>query len=418
MRVLAHRLLLVVPAALSLLVFVGCGSDEPVDSPARTIADSPTDESSFTAENQNEPGRLPLPTASVGGVGNATNGGTAGPQVEKGSAEWLLREISRMLVQPLPATEAAEQQQIARRTRNLKIVELATEAIAATHKAGNEHLFNAAVHHLMTATKQLALQGDNESVDALYDHAAALYQRDAKSKAAADAAYVLTDFAYQNAQRFAAEEPRWLEEFARQSRMFARNFPQENERAASLLSAAGWSCELHGMIDQAAGCYAAVQEHFPESEDAQEAVGPLRRLNLRNKTFSLAGPTLDGGFCSIDSFRGRPVLVVFWASYAKPFQQQLPQLRRFLDLHRQDGLAVMSVNLDPEDSAAIQFAKQQQLKWPIVFHSNPEQRGWNSPIAVHYGIRNVPIYWLVDREGKVVAMPTNAGALEAGFRSQ
>jgi hypothetical protein len=110
----------------------------------------------------------------------------------KDSPEWALREIVRVKLEAPPKTEDLEKLRAARKIRNDKIIELATQVIAKTHRdADRERVFNAAVHHLLEARTQLALQGDPESVDAMYDDAASLWQRDRNSKAAAVAASVV-----------------------------------------------------------------------------------------------------------------------------------------------------------------------------------------------------------------------------------
>lgn len=417
MNLLSHRFGLLIIACACLILWVGCGGEDSTPSgTSQTPAASETVPTTPAAgETPTTSPRTALPTASIGTAGQPGSEKTPIAELAEGSAEWSVREITRLLVQPLSETDDSAQLREARRERNQRIVDLATQAIASAHNDGSKELiFNAAAHHLMTATSQLALQGDRESVDALYEHAAALSQRDPKSRAAAEAAYTLANFAYKNAERYAEKEPRWLEEFARQARLFAANFPDETDRAVKLLTTAGWSCELHGMIDDAIGCYAAIQEHAPHSPHAERVAGPLRRLNLLGKPLELAGPTINGGFRSIDDYRDKTVLVVFWSTIAKPFMQQFSSLKAVVAKH--DRLAVLTVNLDQDETAVGQFREQHAVDWPIVFHSDPEKRGWNNPVAAYYGIRNVPAYWLVAPDGTVVSMSTGVDQLESDLQ--
>ena len=145
-----------------------------------------------------------LPAASIGGPGDAS------PQ--PGTPEWVIAEIKQLRSQKFADDIAGDVEKLkaARAERNQEIAKLATEAIALTHQdAAQEAPFTEAVHLLMEARLQLALQGDQESINALYEDASSLYERDAKSKAAAEAAYVLVRFAHTNARRFARQEPQW-----------------------------------------------------------------------------------------------------------------------------------------------------------------------------------------------------------------
>ena len=318
------------------------------------------------------------------------------------TAEWCLLKITQIRVRPLPKTEDFNEIGQVQLARNREIVELATRAIALTHKdTEKERIFDAAVQQLMEATLQLALQGDQDSVDALYDHSESLYQRDPASKAAVSSALTVARFVFACAERFASQEPRWLSEYARQARVFASRFGHDKPRATSLLLKAGRSCDLYGLNEEAIGCYSDLQAKFPESAQAKQVTGFLRRLSLEGKPLELAGPTLDGGFLSIDEFKGHPTLVVFWTTGARRFLEQLPTLAEAIKSCEGQGLKVLSVNLDSDAQKVEAFLDQNPLGWPVVFYSSEDDRGWNNPIAAYYGILDLPQIWLISPEGTV-----------------
>lgn len=388
-----------------------------------------------------------LPTASI-----SSPQAVAAPEAEtepaappeKGSPAWLLQEIQAIRVLPFPAlasdedddddadsdrgpaekaTESAEVQkqrleQIRnlRRDRNQQVAKLATEVIFKTSKdPQQEASFLAGVHHLLDARLQLALQGDAESIDALYDAAKIFYDRDAGSLAASEAQLTLVNLAHANTLRYAKAEPRWIQEFARQAQVFAKRFPQEQERTLPLLLAAGRSCELNGLRDEALACYAQIQSEFPDSPQAQQTAAIVRRFQLKGQSLELAGPTLDGNFLALDEFRGKAVVVVFWASHAKPFTDRVKDVQAVLEKYRKYA-QVISVNLDSDEAAVDQFLEQAELTWPVIFHVEPDKRGWNSPIAAHYGVTQLPTIWIVDPQGVVAETEVTADNLEAKLR--
>ena len=81
-------------------------------------------------------------------------------------------------------------------------------------------------------------------------------------------------------------------------------------------------------------------------------------------------------------YRGKPVLVVFWASWATPVKQDLPELIKLYDKHKKDGLQIIGVNLDNERGELDAFLKEHQIAWPQIF----EPGGMESRLAVDYGI--------------------------------
>ncbi|MEX0701690.1 MAG: TlpA disulfide reductase family protein [Planctomycetales bacterium] len=362
--------------------------------------------------------RKALPPASISGPGpaepEAITAGDARPVPEKGSPEWLLEEIVRVRVEPFPQNAQLKEIAEAQARRNRKIIVLASDVVAKTHDDPQRSAqFAGGVHHLMEARLQLALHGEREHIDALYDDAASLFERAPESAPAAEAAFAVARFAHTNARRFARNEPQWLEEFVRQAKFYATSFPQDEPHAAPLLCAAGRSCELNGMADEAVNCYALLQKQFPENPQGKEAVGVLRRLELPGRTLELAGPTIDGGTVNIADYRGRVVLVVFWSTTARGFIEQIDALQAEIGQHPPEALTVVGVNLDEDEGAIDAFLEQHRLTWKQIFHARPEQRGWNNPIAQHYGVRDVPLFWLVDRQGKVVSTTLTAATLPA-----
>ena len=347
---------------------------------------------------------------------------------EKESPEWFILKITQVKLKPLfraddDAAQNPEKQTQLRRERNEQIVELATEAIARTHKDTNkdeakERVFDLAVHHLLEAELQLAIAGDKDHVDALYEHASLLYQRNPQSKAAVEAGMTLINFARRNAQKFGSDEPKFLEEFARLARQFAKNFPKEERQAIPLLFAAGQSCEFHGLTGEAVQCYATITEQFPESSAAQRVTPIMRRLNLKGKPLQLAGPAIGGEFLNVEEITGKPILVVFWTMQAQPFVRQLPKLQELIGQIDPQRLSVISVNLDDDDneSAVQTFLETNGLQWPTIFFTEEGKRGWSNPIASHYGIQTVPMYWLASSKGKLVEMAYDVDKIEPLLR--
>lgn len=383
--------------SLGFLVLAGCGGGDASPETA-------------SAENSDD-GASGLPAASIGNSESTGDDASAGP--DKGSPEWLIAEIRKVRAAPFPKTNQVETLAAVRRERNEQIITHATDVVRLVHDdKAKEDLFTEAVHQLMEARLQLALQGERGDVDALYEDAASLYERAPKSAAAAEAAFVRARFAHTNARRFGKQEPRWLQEFSRQSRLFATDFPQEEMRAVPLLFAAGMSCELHGQPKEAVACFSLIQQKYPKSPPAEQVGGILRRLALEGQPLQLAGPTHDGGFVSVDNFKGRPVLIVYWATDNARFQEQLPTVAAAVKKYESKGLAVIGVCLDDEELAVVDFLDQTGVKWPQIFHPDSEKRRWNNPVVRYYGVRDVPAYWLIDRSGKVVDVDVDAASLD------
>ncbi|MBX3450009.1 MAG: TlpA family protein disulfide reductase [Planctomycetaceae bacterium] len=336
---------------------------------------------------------------------------------DAGTPEWLIQEILKIRVEPFPeiaedkadSTEAAdaaakalEAQKELRRERNLKIVELSTEAISKTHGTKEkERVFQAAVHHLLDARSQLALQGDRDSIDSLYDAADAFYRKMPESEVAQQAQLTLVNLTHSHANLYGATEPSWIEEFAKQTQIYAKRFPKDVGRCVGLLATAAQSCESSGMKSQAINCLTILQTQFADHPVTQQRAGTLRRLQIVGQKLELAGPTIDGNFVSIDDYAGKGVIVLFWGTGVPACHATIDALVPIAKKYEKYAV-VVGVNLDTDELAVDNFLGERSLTWPQIFHPEVAKRGWAAPLAAHYGIQKVPSVWLVDPNGIVV----------------
>lgn len=392
--------------SLSAACFVGCGGG---DTAAPTTAQNGTPAASPDKGTAAVP-----PSASIGVDVPAPEEDLKIEKPEAGTPEATIYEMTQLWLKPVPDTDDIAKQRAARQERNEKIIELATEVIAKTHKSKEkEHLFNLAVHRMLEATLQLALSGHKESVDALYEHAKVFHGRDPKSKAAAEAGWFLAKFANENAQHYANQEPRWVNEFAKQARSFADRYSElDSQRSVMLLIDAAVTCDFYGQRNDAIQCYTAIRQKFADTPQAEQSVAPLRRLELVGNTVDLGGPTIDGGFTTVEEFKGSPVLVVFWSTQAQPFVEIAPDLIATTAKYESKGLAVIGVNLDTDESAIDAFAEKSGMGWRNIFQTDAAKRGWNNPIVTYYGVPTIPQLWLVNAEGTVVSTHVEPKQLE------
>ena len=109
-----------------------------------------------------------------------------------------------------------------------------------------------------------------------------------------------------------------------------------------------------------------------------------------------AGTTLDGQPVAIDDFRGRWVMVNFFASWCIPCQTEHPQLVAFSAAHQAAGDAViLGVTFDDEAGDARRFFAENGGDWPVI--DDPD-----NSIGVAYGVAQVPETFVVSPNGTVV----------------
>ncbi|MSR56474.1 MAG: TlpA family protein disulfide reductase [Planctomycetaceae bacterium] len=403
-------------AGLISLALWGCGKPEVAPAADAASATDPSAQASRlpTAAIKSSPAD---PEEEEDDLDDAAEEPAAAVELKEGSPEWLIHEATKLRLQPSPKTTDVEHLKAHRKKRNEKVIELCQKAIAQVHgDAAQERLFSVAVHNMLEARLQLALAGERDSIDALYEDAAALFQRDPKSAAAAAAAHALVNLAYSQAKAGGSEKRKWLEEFARQATHFAEDFPTEERRALPLLFTAARSCEIGGLVPEALECYTLIQQKFPQSAYAPRVAAVVRRLKLVGNPPQIAGPTIDGDQVVLDDLLGQAVLVVFWSTDAKPFLEGLPSLLQTIRNRTSPGIRVIGVNLDQDPTSVTQFTLTHKISWPQIFFSEPAQQGWNNPIVGYYGIMELPALWLIDQSGNVVSTTVTIETLDDELR--
>ena len=104
---------------------------------------------------------------------------------------------------------------------------------------------------------------------------------------------------------------------------------------------------------------------------------------------------LEGGDpMPLSTFRGRPVLVNFWATWCPPCRAELPELEKVYNRFGGRGLVLASINVDRSPEPARRFVAMQRLSLPFYRVPKSELRA--------LGIRSIPTSVLLDGEGNVV----------------
>jgi thiol-disulfide isomerase/thioredoxin len=115
------------------------------------------------------------------------------------------------------------------------------------------------------------------------------------------------------------------------------------------------------------------------------------------KPFVLAGPAADGRPFSTEQWKGKVVLVDFWATWCGPCRGELPRVKKaYADFHSR-GLEVLGVSCDNNGSNLAEFlAENPDMPWPQLFDA--AHPGWNA-LAVQNKVNAIPTMYLIDKKG-------------------
>ncbi len=190
---------------------------------------------------------------------------------------------------------------------------------------------------------------------------------------------------------------------------FVEKNPNCDEAPQALLLLASTN-ELNGKETEGKKSYAVLAKDYPTTEWGKKAAGALRRLDLVGKPIALKATDLRGQAVDAAQYRGKTLLVTFWATMAGPAKRDLPELAKLYSKYKSKGFEVISVNLDNDKADLEAYLQTMPLPWAQVF----EPGGLDSRLAVEFGIISLPTMILVEPDGKVSNRNLRtAGELEA-----
>jgi thiol-disulfide isomerase/thioredoxin len=168
--------------------------------------------------------------------------------------------------------------------------------------------------------------------------------------------------------------------------------------AVSALQTLDKSDKAAALCDEFGKLYA--KSEAPGAADlAKKLEGTGRRLRLVGQPMKVEGVLLDGKPFDWSAYKGKVVLVQFWATWCGFCVKEIPHIEECYKNYHDRGFEVVAISADRSQAALDKFLEKNPLPWPVLY-----KEGEPNPTQEYYGVMSWPTLILVGSDGNVVSL--------------
>ncbi len=157
-----------------------------------------------------------------------------------------------------------------------------------------------------------------------------------------------------------------------------------------------------------------LKRDFPDSQQVkmlkqQQESSKVRAALAEGSRFpDFSEKDLEGKPLSIANYKGKVVLLDFWATWCGPCVHELPNVLKTYEAHHKQGFEIIGISLDKDRQKLTTFAKDKKMTWQQYF----DGLGWQNKLAVKYGVNSIPATYLLDGQGTIIGKDLRGEDLE------
>jgi len=142
---------------------------------------------------------------------------------------------------------------------------------------------------------------------------------------------------------------------------------------------------------------------LPQQADAQ-ASDELARLlrnariqpiNQRLEPSDFTLQFLSGGSAALSSYKGKVVILNFWATWCPPCREEMPSMETLYQRYKNNGFEMLAVNIRENTDTVRQFIQRNNYNFPIMLDLDGR-------VNANYGVISIPTTFIINKEGRMV----------------
>lgn len=159
----------------------------------------------------------------------------------------------------------------------------------------------------------------------------------------------------------------------------------------------------------------AAARNSPTGKQMAEKIETAKKTGVGRIAMDFSQNDTSGVPVKLSSFRGKYVLIDFWASWCGPCRVENPNVVEAFNKYKDKGFTVLGVSLDRQNDKEkwLKAIYDDQLAWTHV----SDLQFWKNAVAVQYGIQAIPQNFLVDPNGKIIGKNLRGEALQKKLES-